>query len=508
MTTLYSLFKTFFSRKWLLLFIVILSITSALLEALVIYGLSQFEYLIELKDIDFIISALISLALISMLARICTLWFTNNLVLKFTSSINRQLYNLGCLKAFNARYKISESISLTEKCQIIGTSVMVPVFNAASALIIAISLILSLIYIYGNVILISLAIILIFYISVILLVKSPLWNNSQLLAKYQSNRASIISDTLSGSHEIFAYHKRDEVKKTYGINEDVFIRSASRVLFFGAVPKFIIESILIILLMLVIYVSQKSGNLITVSDLLAMGFGGIRLVPLCQQVYNGWARLRSNRKSLMEIIEFINVNDDFVNAKNIPTLSLNDSDYLFQWTSLPEHVSYHENFLNISLSPGGTTLLQGPSGSGKSTLVNSLIRCAYLKKINIGIVAPYNSRLGNRIQDYFNFFEVPIDENLYNILSKFGLTDNSNVQNFLKLQVAKLSTGEFQRLQFARDILIKPDLLIIDESFSNIDRKTVKIIMDELLLLNKTRVLLISHVDLNISNLKTTVRLK
>ena len=231
---------------------------------------------------------LISLAVISMFSRICSLWFTNNLVLNFTSSINRQLYNLGCLKAFNFRYKTSELISLTEKCQIIGTSVMVPVFNAASALIIAISLITALIYLYGNVILISLVIILLFYLGVIFFVKSWLWENSQRLAKYQSKRAMIISDTLSGAHEIFAYHKRENVKKMYGNNEDVFVKSASCVLFFGAVPKFIIETILIVLLMMIIYVTQKTGNTITISDLLAMGFGGIRLVPLCQQVYNGW----------------------------------------------------------------------------------------------------------------------------------------------------------------------------------------------------------------------------
>ena len=115
----------------------------------------------------------------------------------------------------------------------------------------------------------------------------------------------------------------------YGNNEDVFVKSASCVLFFGAVPKFIIETILIVLLMMIIYVTQKTGNTITISDLLAMGFGGIRLVPLCQQVYNGWARLRSNRKSLIEIIEFVTTNDNTVNANSIPAISFYASDYVF-----------------------------------------------------------------------------------------------------------------------------------------------------------------------------------
>ncbi len=507
MAPLFSTFKKFFEKKLLLAVILLLSIFSAGLEVGIIYGLSQFDKLIGLRDVGYVVILLMSVAAISMLARAATIWFTNNLVLEFTSSISRQVYNLGCIKAFNGRYKISELISLAEKCQIIGTSVLVPVFNAVSALVIACSLVIALVYMYGQYTLISLGLIFVFYIAMVISVKSRLWNHSQRLAKYQNDRAAIISDTLNGAHELFAYQKRDKVLDTYGTNEGIFINSASKVLFFGAVPKFIIESILVVLLLLVVYVNQKSGGVMAVADLLAFGFGGIRLVPLFQQVYNGWARLRANKKALSEIVNFLDVNEKGVKVDGVPVFSLSGEDFVFHWSELPAHVNFSSSSLQMTLSPSKITLLEGPSGSGKSTLVNSLIRCAYLQKMSIGIVAPYNSRFGISVADYFNFFGVATEKELPVLLAKFGLVTGCDSMAFLNLKLSKLSTGEFQRVQFARDILLKPDLLVIDESFSNIDHATVEIIKSELQKMRKTRFLLISHMKLNISNIQESVRL-
>jgi len=487
--------------------IIMLSVLSAIFEAGVIYCLSRFDDLVAEIGLENLIYGLIAISVTSMASRVITLWFTNNSVLRFTSAINRELYGLGCLKSFNGRYKISDSISLAEKCQIIGTSVLVPVFNAISALIIAMALVLALIYTYGKLTLISLGLILAFYVIIIFLIKGHLRSNSKLLANYQSNRAGLISDSLAGSHEIFAYHKREITNDIFGSNEAIFVDSASKVLFFGAVPRFIIESILVVLLMVVVYFSSSNDDAISISDLLAFGFGGIRLVPLFQQVYNGWARLRSNFQSVREVVNFVETNIDVVDSQNIPNFSIVNDDYLFTWDTLPNYVRYSESTLRLAFKKNKTTLLQGPSGSGKSTLVNSLIRSAYLNNVNIGVVTPYNSRFGLTIKDYFKFFDIKIDSILKHYLTKFRLITDRDFELFLALGMSKLSTGEFQRVQFARDIIKKPNLLIIDESFSNIDGDMVDIVLKELKNLNDTRVLVISHFHLDIDNIFDTVRL-
>ena len=69
----------------------------------------------------------------------------------------------------------------------------------------------------------------------------------------------------------------------------------------------------------------------------------------------------------------------------------------------------------------------------------------------------------------------PAEEKIDEWLEKFGLYEKK------KQYARSLSSGERQKLSFIRAIIFEPKLLIIDETFSNLDVDTVKIIKEWIL---------------------------
>lgn len=161
-----------------------------------------------------------------------------------------------------------------------------------------------------------------------------------------------------------------------------------------------------------------------------------------------------------------------------------------------------ENF-NLEVKPGQTIALVGETGSGKSTIVNLFCRF-------------YEPTSGEILIDGINYKDMPqnwIHENLGYVLQsphlfsgtimeniKYGKLDATmeEVIDAAKLVDAHdfimdmekgydtevgeggslLSTGQKQLISFARAIIRKPKLFVLDEATSSIDTETEKIIQE------------------------------
>ncbi len=174
--------------------------------------------------------------------------------------------------------------------------------------------------------------------------------------------------------------------------------------------------------------------------------------------------------------------------------------------------------LNIKLSPGEFLLVKGPSGAGKSTLIKLLvgiiipdsgkIKIANLDPLefissrakDVGYVGPEPYLIPGSVREnleYGNKNSIT-DEKIWEVLTALGLRET--IQNFSQglgeflNEETQLSTGQKQRLSFARAILRSPKLMILDEATANIDQKTETLILDYLKQLNgKVTVVAISH---------------
>ena len=153
--------------------------------------------------------------------------------------------------------------------------------------------------------------------------------------------------------------------------------------------------------------------------------------------------------------------------------------------------------LNFSLKKGEVISFIGESGSGKTTFLKCL---AGLENIDSGqielngrILNDHNKFLdANQRKIGFVFQDNPLFPHL-NLLEniKFNLNkvDDDELLKLLKLTALiglenryphELSGGEKQRVCIARSLIRKPDLLLLDEPFSNLDSNIKTKIKDEI----------------------------
>ena len=137
------------------------------------------------------------------------------------------------------------------------------------------------------------------------------------------------------------------------------------------------------------------------------------------------------------------------------------------------------------------TILTGPNGSGKSTLLALTSGIVYP---HTGTVEVYTKSfsyvsatpmvLNSTLRDnlVYGISEKATDDQLLELITEFNLFGEKVDKQTLDQLVSnkKLSTGQMQKISFIRAILSKADILLLDESTSNLDVPSKKLIFNNL----------------------------
>jgi iron(III) transport system ATP-binding protein len=174
--------------------------------------------------------------------------------------------------------------------------------------------------------------------------------------------------------------------------------------------------------------------------------------------------------------------------------------------------------LTFSLAPGAIGCLLGPSGCGKTTA----LRCiAGFEPLAVGtirmrgtmmsrpglMVPPEQRRIGMVFQDYALFPHLTVARNIaFGLHSMFTTAQRaSRVAELLEVvgleQLAsryphELSGGQQQRVALARALAPRPELMLLDEPFSNLDvemRERLSVEVRDILKAQKTTAILVTH---------------
>ncbi|MGZ9414077.1 ATP-binding cassette domain-containing protein [Mycoplasma sp. 5370] len=165
---------------------------------------------------------------------------------------------------------------------------------------------------------------------------------------------------------------------------------------------------------------------------------------------------------------------------------------------------------NLKIEKGKKYLIKGPSGSGKSTFLNIitkqineykgkiLLNGYDLKEISQPEVNNFFTYLDSKEFVFFDtvynnltLWEQGMNNEAKEALEKVNLTEISldydiNLNN-------SLSTGQKQRINFARTFLRNKNLLILDEALANIDKENIELIENFLFQNKELTILNISH---------------
>ncbi|KAE9534291.1 ABC transporter [Ursidibacter arcticus] len=145
--------------------------------------------------------------------------------------------------------------------------------------------------------------------------------------------------------------------------------------------------------------------------------------------------------------------------------------------------------LNLELQENEIVCLLGASGCGKTTLLKAIAGLLPIHQGSIFLAgedlqrkAVEERKIGLIFQDYALFPHLNVEDNIQFGLSKLPKTEQQAITQqmlaVVKLQgfehrfPHELSGGQQQRIAIARALACKPQLLLLDEPFSNIDSQT------------------------------------
>tara|TARA_B100001559_G_C16498098_1_gene621861 strand:- start:380 stop:2014 length:1635 start_codon:yes stop_codon:yes gene_type:complete len=292
---------------------------------------------------------------------------------------------------------------------------------------------------------------------------------------------------------------KDELLK-FSSNLDLLYSSRLKDIKYGtinaAMPNFITLFSLSILLVFFNFINKLSldfiGILLRLFQSLSNLNKNIHLVSTFHVSLEKLYEVEKNKEQINKsnyVTNYENKNDD---------ISVNFSDVTFKYFNSEDNIF---NNLNLKIYKNKHTIITGPNGSGKSTILGLAAGILYSNSGKIetsakkfGYVSATPMILNASLLDNLNYGnEVAVsEEELMKQIKLFQLfKEDKNYDLSKTISNKTLSTGQMQKISFIRALSSGADILILDESTSNLDTETKKLIykimsQKELTIINST----------------------
>ena len=473
------------------------------------YYFTNIFHLLKLNNNDnillYITITFIALALISGILRLLLLFFQTMLSYGIGYDLSVKVFTTLICQPFSVHVNINtnESIStVSNKTNIIVSSIIMPIFSIISGLILSISIGIILVLIDPVLVISITTVITVIYTFILFVTNSRLKKYSYLISNNLNKTIKIIQESFGSIRDIIignSYNSYIDIYKNY----DLPLRKAmgnSKLI--ASSPKFIIESISIAVIAMVAFLLSDKNNIQNIIPILgAIALGAQRVLPLLQGIYSSISSIKSAYIPLEDTLKLLELqyDNDLINRKLksikfTKTIALENVSFRYS----DKHPYILQN-INVTIRKGDKIGFVGETGAGKSTFLDLILgllnpSSGFLKidekLINKKNVKNWQTNIAHVPQSIF-LADTTIAENIAFGVSKENINyelirEASKKAGIYKTIIAwenkfdslvgergvRISGGQRQRIAIARAFYKNANIIIFDEATSALDNST------------------------------------
>lgn len=346
---------------------------------------------------------------------------------------------------------------------------------------------------------------------VAVLFKTPLEKKQEELIETTNTSVSAIQDLIEGIPDWKIANKSFDINRVFDIQNLKLLKRQTNV----EKSQYVVVSLNQLFSNVLYFGSWIIGGLLIINSQLTLGsliaFSQL-LVRISYPIYASsdlLAKYISGKKTIETLSSEFQVVDENLNTlEHIEVISFDN----FRFKNNSEAIPFNGQFYKHK-----KYLLKGKSGTGKTTLLKAILR-EYndytgtvkingidVKRIkessifdNVAYVPQHPHMFNAKLRDNLTLFSEDVsEEELFETLKFVELSKWANRESLelmLSNDAIKLSGGEAKRVALARALLMKTDILFLDEFSSGIDLETLSKIENRLLQTSKL-IIYITHVD-------------
>ena len=510
----------------------IIPFISTLLDSKAVFGdtfISHLKDVFKITTKDNLIAALgIMFIIFSIVTGICrsiliyiVSYYSNMVLAEIGKTIYAQKLNQSFLEFVSKSSDQIIALISSKLLQIYG--IITGVLLLFTSFLLLLSIVTILLLIDFKLTLISMLIFGALYVMVIFFTRKILLKNSKIISQNQTLMVKSLQEGVGSIRDIILNG-----------NQNIYVGSFSKLIFergfkvaindfFAQSPRFLLETIGIILIstFLFLFSNSENGVMNIFPVLSALALGAQRIMPLMNLIYNNYSTIISNSHQLNEGILALKDKKEYYQTNNDDNFVFNDKicfdDISFRYNNDSPYVL--EN-INFKIAKGSKIGILGRTGVGKSTLLDLIM----------GLLNPTSGKIyvDDRLikQDNISLWRqkvthVPQDIFLINgtILENIALgvknedidmnkakecAKKSEIFDFIQSlpdkfyekvgeRGIKISGGQRQRIGIARALYRECELIVLDEATNALDTRTEKKIIDSIEKFENVTIIMVAH---------------
>ena len=452
--------------------------------------------------------------IISAIFRLALLWGNTRLSFATGADLSVKIYRNILYQPYSVHVKrnSSEVINLISmKANAVTFSVLNPLLSVISAVIMALLIISTLLYIDPLMVTLGFMGVGSTYFIVIKITKGKLAKNSNDISKNYTNVIKALQEGIGGIRDVLIDGIQEKYINLYKKSDEPLRSAQGSNLFIGGSPRIAIEGIgTVLIALLALGLSLKDNGILSVIPVLgAIALSIQRLLPILQSMYVGWVSIKGSQDSLIDALAILESEPEIPIDFQLNGILSFKKNIEFKNVSFRygENLPWVLKNINLVITQGSRVGVYGKTGSGKSTLLDILMG---LIEPTIGVVKVDGVTIGRGNSQLWRKHIGHVPQSIF--LSDATILENiafgSDVENIeiesvrnaarsaqLEETIEKfkegyetivgergiqLSGGQRQRIGIARAIYKSADCIILDEATSALDNDTEAVVMDNI----------------------------